>query len=99
MEIRLPSTINLGSQDTLVFLLVGLLAGILAGRFVGHSGGVLVDMIVGVIGAFLGRWMLGLFGITIGEGLVAQIITAFVGAVVLMALARTLAGGFQSRKT
>jgi len=72
------------------FLLVGLIAGWLAGRVMRGGGyGLVGDMIIGVIGALLGGWLFGLLGISAG-GLIGAIITAFVGAVVLIALLRAL---------
>jgi len=72
------------------FLLIGLIAGWLAGRVMRGGGyGVIGDMIVGVIGALLGGWLFGVLGIGIG-GLVGSLITAFVGAVILIALLRVI---------
>lgn len=73
------------------FLIVGLIAGWLAGRVMRGGGyGVIGDMIVGVIGALLGGWLFGRLGISIGGGLIGAIITAFVGAVIFVALLRLL---------
>ena len=70
------------------FLLIGLIAGWLAGQVMRGGGfGLIGDMIVGVIGAFLGGWLFGLLGIAAG-GLIGSLITAFVGAVVLIFLLR-----------
>ena len=72
------------------FLLVGLIAGWLAGQVMKGGGyGVVGDMIVGVIGALLGGWLFGVLGIAAG-GLIGAIITAFVGAVVLILLLRLI---------
>jgi uncharacterized membrane protein YeaQ/YmgE (transglycosylase-associated protein family) len=72
------------------FLLVGLIAGWLAGRVMRGGGfGVIGDMIVGIIGALLGGWLFGVLGIGVG-GLIGAIITAFVGAVIFIALLRLL---------
>ncbi len=72
------------------FLLIGLIAGWLAGRVMRGGGfGVVGDMVVGVIGAFLGGWLFGLLGIHAG-GLIGSIVTAFVGAVVLILLLRLI---------
>lgn len=72
------------------FLLIGLIAGWLAGRVMRGGGyGVVGDMVVGVIGALLGGWLFGLLGIGAG-GLLGAIITAFVGAVILIALLRAI---------
>ena len=72
------------------FLLIGLIAGWLAGQLMRGGGyGVVGDMIVGVIGALIGGWLFGVLGIGIG-GLIGSIITAFVGAVILIALLRLI---------
>lgn len=72
------------------FLLIGLIAGWLAGKVMRGGGfGVVGDMIVGVIGAFLGGWLFGVLGISAG-GLIGSIITAFVGAVILILLLRLI---------
>jgi uncharacterized membrane protein YeaQ/YmgE (transglycosylase-associated protein family) len=72
------------------FLLIGLIAGWLAGQVMRGGGfGLIGDMIVGVIGAFLGGWLFGLLGIAAG-GLIGSLITAFVGAVVLIFLLRLI---------
>lgn len=72
------------------FLIIGLIAGWLAGQVMRGGGyGVVGDMIVGVIGALLGGWLFGLLGIAAG-GLIGSIITAFIGAVVLIAILRAL---------
>jgi len=72
------------------FLLIGLIAGWLAGQVMRGGGfGLIGDMIVGVIGAFLGGWLFGLLGIAAG-GLIGSLITAFVGAVLLIFLLRVI---------
>jgi uncharacterized membrane protein YeaQ/YmgE (transglycosylase-associated protein family) len=72
------------------FLLIGLIAGWLAGKVIRGGGyGVVGDMIVGVIGAFIGGWLFSLLGISAG-GLIGAIITAFVGAVVLILILRAI---------
>jgi uncharacterized membrane protein YeaQ/YmgE (transglycosylase-associated protein family) len=72
------------------FLLIGLIAGWLAGQVMKGGGfGVVGDMIVGVIGALLGGWLFGVMGISAG-GLIGSLITAFVGAVVLLFLLRVI---------
>ena len=77
-------------ESLIWFLLIGLIAGWLAGKVMRGGGfGVIGDMIVGVIGAFLGGWIFGLLGIAAG-GLIGSIVTAFVGAVVLLFLLRLI---------
>jgi uncharacterized membrane protein YeaQ/YmgE (transglycosylase-associated protein family) len=72
------------------FLLIGLVAGWLAGRIMKGGGfGILGDMIVGILGALLGGFIFRLLGIA-AYGLLGSLITATVGAIVLIALLRVV---------
>jgi uncharacterized membrane protein YeaQ/YmgE (transglycosylase-associated protein family) len=75
----------------LMFILIGLIAGALAGRVVsGHGYGALGDIVVGIIGAFLGGWLFAtLLGVG-GGGFFVSLFTAFIGAVILLWLIRLL---------
>ena len=67
------------------FLLIGAAAGFLAGKVMkGRGFGVLGNIAVGVIGGILGGWLFGFLGISTSGGLLGSLITAFVGAVVLL---------------
>ena len=73
-------------MNFLIFLIIGALAGWLAGLVMkGRGLGVLGNIIVGVIGAFLGGWLLPMLGVSFG-GNIGLFITAFIGAVVLLAI-------------
>jgi uncharacterized membrane protein YeaQ/YmgE (transglycosylase-associated protein family) len=73
----------------LILLLVGLVAGWLAGQIVrGRGFGLIGDLVVGVVGAFIGSWLFGALGIFIGMGLLGTIISATIGAVILVAIIR-----------
>ncbi|HSP33056.1 MAG TPA: GlsB/YeaQ/YmgE family stress response membrane protein [Thermoanaerobaculia bacterium] len=73
------------------FLLIGLIAGWLAGQVMKGGGyGIVGDMIVGVIGALVGGWLFGVLGIHAGGGLIGSIIMAFIGAVILIFLLRVI---------
>ena len=75
-------------QNLIVFLVIGVVAGWLAGRIMKGGGfGLLGDMVVGVIGAFVGGWLFGLLGITTG-GILGLLVTALVGALVLLYVIR-----------
>jgi len=72
------------------FILVGLVAGWLAGMLVKGGGfGVVGDIVVGVIGALLGGWLFGVFGVSAG-GLVGSIVVATIGAIVLIVILRVI---------
>ena len=76
----------------ILFVLIGLIAGALAGRVVsGHGYGIIGDLIVGVVGAFLGGWLFTVvFGMA-GGGFIRSLATALVGAVILLWLIRLVA--------
>jgi uncharacterized membrane protein YeaQ/YmgE (transglycosylase-associated protein family) len=71
-------------------IVIGILAGFLAGKFVRGSGmGILMDFIVGIIGSILGGWLFGLINL-VAYGLLGRLFTAFVGAVLLLWLVRKI---------
>src|SRR5437879_11632465 len=74
-------------------IIVGGIAGALAGRFVsGHGYGIIVDVIVGIIGGVVGGWLAtNLFHIT-GSGYIFSFIVSLVGAVILLMLLRLVTG-------
>jgi len=75
----------------ITWILVGLIAGWLAGQVMKGGGyGVLVDIILGILGGVVGGWVFGALGIWPAGGLLGAIIVAFVGAVILVAISRAL---------
>jgi uncharacterized membrane protein YeaQ/YmgE (transglycosylase-associated protein family) len=71
----------------LIWLVVGAVAGWLAGLIVkGYGFGMLGNIVVGIVGAFVGGWLFSYFGVAVGTGLVAAIVSATAGAVVLLVL-------------
>lgn len=88
---RSNSTCNGGDMSFLWFLVVGVVAGWLAGVLVKGGGfGVIGDLVVGVIGAFLGGWLFTAFGASAGGGLLGSIVVATIGAVVLLLIVRLI---------
>jgi len=78
-------------ETILVWLVVGAVAGLLAGVVVRGGGfGLLGDIVVGILGAFFGGWLLPKLGIHLGVGIVSVIISATIGAVVLLLLLRLI---------
>lgn len=66
------------------FIIIGILAGFVAGKLMRGGGfGLLVNLVVGVIGAVLGGWVFGLLGIST-TGIIGSLITATVGAIILL---------------
>jgi uncharacterized membrane protein YeaQ/YmgE (transglycosylase-associated protein family) len=73
------------------FVLIGLVAGWLAGLLVKGGGfGVVGDIIVGIIGALVGGFLFSSLGVSSGGSLVGAIIVATIGAIILIFLLRLL---------
>jgi uncharacterized membrane protein YeaQ/YmgE (transglycosylase-associated protein family) len=87
---QLPA-VHIPYQNLAVILLVGLVAGWIAAKFLTKYGmGVLGDVIVGVISAFIGNWLAPRLGVHFGTGLVRTSLNATVGAIVLLLLVRLI---------
>lgn len=79
---------KLNTMDLLIFLLVGAVAGWLAGQIMKGGGfGLLWNIILGIVGGVVGGWLFGKLGISAGGGLTGSLITAVVGAVVVVFVA------------
>ena len=86
-------------MSLLLFVVIGAIAGWLAGQFMrGNGFGLLGDIIVGVIGSVLGGTLLRATGLEIGHGLVGSLIVAFIGAVVLLFVVRLFTGQRSGRR-
>jgi uncharacterized membrane protein YeaQ/YmgE (transglycosylase-associated protein family) len=80
----------MGTQNLILFLVVGLVAGWLAGKIMKGSGfGLVGDLIVGVIGAFIGVWLFGQLGIRAG-GILGLLVASVVGALLPLYLLRLI---------
>ncbi len=79
-------------MDLLTWLIVGLIAGVLASLVMGGTGyGLIGDIIIGIVGAFVGGWLFTKLGVTTPFGGIAGVIfVAFIGAVVLLFLLRLI---------
>jgi len=90
-------TISLSIDEVIVWILVGLVAGSLAGRVaLGRDLGLLGDLVAGVLGAFLGGILAQLFKIHVsiaGSAIISQIAVAFIGAVLLLFVLRLFGFG------
>ena len=75
----------------LAWVVVGLIAGWLAGQVMKGGGyGMVADIILGLLGGVLGGWIFGKLGISAGGGMIGSIIVAFIGAVILVGITRLL---------
>jgi uncharacterized membrane protein YeaQ/YmgE (transglycosylase-associated protein family) len=79
-------------QSLIVFLIIGLIAGWLAGQIMKGSGfGIIGDLIVGVIGAFIGGWLWGVLHLPgLGPWWLTAIVSAVIGACILLFLLRLI---------
>ncbi len=76
---------QMNTMQLVVFLLIGGVAGWLAGLLIkGRGFGILGNIVIGVIGAILGGWLFGVLGISVGGEWVGPLVTATVGAVLLL---------------
>jgi uncharacterized membrane protein YeaQ/YmgE (transglycosylase-associated protein family) len=74
-------------EALIILLIVGAIAGWLAGLIVkGYGLGLIGNIVVGIVGAFIASWLLPRIGIVIGGGVIAAIINATIGAVILLVI-------------
>jgi len=79
------------AEALLIWIIVGAIAGWLAGLIVkGYGFGLVGNVILGIVGALLGGWLFAQLNIVIMPGIIGTIIAATVGAVVLLLLVRVL---------
>jgi len=79
----------MNTHGLIAWLIIGLVAGWLAGTFVKGGGfGLIGDIVVGIIGALIGGWLAGVLHIHVGSGMISSILTAFVGAALLILVLR-----------
>jgi uncharacterized membrane protein YeaQ/YmgE (transglycosylase-associated protein family) len=77
------------AQGLIIWLIVGGIAGWLAGMIVKGGGfGLIGDIIVGILGGLIAGWLLPQIGIVIGGGIIGAIINALIGAVILLLILR-----------
>jgi uncharacterized membrane protein YeaQ/YmgE (transglycosylase-associated protein family) len=88
---------HLSDQGRIVILVVGLIAGWLAGKVVrGNGFGLVGD--AAIVGALIGDWLLHRLGIHLGSGIIGLVMNATIGAIVLLlALRLTGASGWGGR--
>lgn len=81
-------------MDILTWLIVGLIAGVLASLVMGGTGyGIIGDIVIGIVGAFVGGWLFARLGVNSPfGGLAGTIFVAFIGAVVLLFILRLIRG-------
>jgi uncharacterized membrane protein YeaQ/YmgE (transglycosylase-associated protein family) len=82
---------HMSGESLLIILVVGLIAGWLAGQIVQGAGfGIVGDLLIGIAGAFM---LLPQFGLHLGSGIISAIINATIGALLLLLVIRLVRGG------
>jgi uncharacterized membrane protein YeaQ/YmgE (transglycosylase-associated protein family) len=95
-EKQIGGELQMGRMDTrslVIFLVIGVVAGFLASLIVG-GGGLITYLVSGVIGSFVGGYLFTALNINLGikSPIVTQIITSTVGAIIVVVIARLIAG-------
>jgi uncharacterized membrane protein YeaQ/YmgE (transglycosylase-associated protein family) len=81
----------MGIESILIFLLIGAVAGWLAGLIVSGFGfGLLGNIVVGIIGAFIAGFLFPRLGFSLGGGVLAAIVHATLGAVILLVIIKVV---------
>src|SRR5439155_11693218 len=95
-------SVHIGIYTILVWIVVRLVAGLIASRLMlGHGLGFTADVIVGILGALLGGFLAGVFGIQVvvpGHPVITQILIALFGALILLLILRVLGLGRRRRR-
>ena len=84
---------DIETRTLAIFVLIGLVAGFIASLVMGGGGGILRYLVTGLIGAFVGGYLFDVLNIDLGirNRIVSQILTASVGAIIVIILARLIA--------
>ena len=77
-------------------IVIGGIAGWLAEQFMKSQMGLVMNIVLGIIGAAGASWLLGFLGVSLG-GWIGYLIAGFIGACILIAIARAFSGGLQRR--
>jgi uncharacterized membrane protein YeaQ/YmgE (transglycosylase-associated protein family) len=70
-------------------VVIGIVAGFIAGKIMrGRGYGLIVDLLLGIVGSFVGGWVFTQLHISMGNGLLGQLLMALVGALLLLFIVR-----------
>lgn len=84
----------MSNESIITVLILGAIAGWLGGMiFKGSGVGLIGNIVVGIVGGFIGYWIFGKLGISLGTGVLSYILTAGIGAAVLLAVLNLLFRG------
>ena len=74
------------------WIIIGALAGWIAEKITKSDHGLFTNIIVGIVGAVIGGWLLGLFGVDLRDNWIGSLVTAVIGAVILLAILKFIRG-------
>jgi len=81
----------MGLESLIIFLIIGGVAGWLAGLLIkGFGFGIIGNIIVGIVGAMIAGYVLPMVGFSFGGGIIASILNATIGAVLLLLLIKLI---------
>ena len=73
------------------FIIIGAIAGWLAGKIMKGGGfGLVMNMVLGIIGGVVGGWVFSLFGLSTDGGLIGSLVTSVAGAVLILFIGRLI---------
>ena len=75
-------------MELIYFVIVGAIAGLIASKVMNTDASLLMIILLGVLGGFVGGWGLGQLGIMLPWGMVGEILTAALGAIVILFMHR-----------
>jgi uncharacterized membrane protein YeaQ/YmgE (transglycosylase-associated protein family) len=84
---RVWEDVVVGIESIIIMLVVGAIAGWLAGQIVrGFGFGLIWNIIIGIVGAFIGVWLLRQLGFSPFAGFIGSIVNATIGAVIVLVI-------------
>ncbi|RIK96208.1 MAG: GlsB/YeaQ/YmgE family stress response membrane protein [Proteobacteria bacterium] len=77
----------MGIESIIVWLIVGAIAGWLAGLIVEGAGfGLIGNIVIGIVGAVVAGWLLPQLGVSLGSGVIAAIINSAIGGIIVLVI-------------
>ena len=79
---------NILDMEYVWMIVIGGIAGVIASLVTSSKNGIISSVILGIIGGLFGSWLFGYFGVSLFGGILGDILTAAIGAVLLISVAR-----------
>jgi uncharacterized membrane protein YeaQ/YmgE (transglycosylase-associated protein family) len=87
------TSVNLSTDNLIVIIAVGVTVGWLSTAVHGTGFGLISDMAIGIVGALIGDWLLLRLNVGLDNGIVALLINATIGAIILVIIIKFASGG------